>query len=152
MQQFLFFVGNRAKSSLHRTSPGIFCYCGRNFDELATPMQATRTTVSRPQPPEPKSATRRNCYNPLSRREVITVRGQSYVLRLANVYPRLCCGGRTHSPGGEGGGGSIFWKTQDTALYLPISNPLCPKPSLQTIFDLCSPKKRFSQASLPNVN
>ncbi len=33
------------------------------------------------------------------------------------VPPRLCCGGRTHSPGGEGGGGSIFWKTQDTALY-----------------------------------
>ena len=32
------------------------------------------------------------------------------------VYPRLCCGG-THSPGGEGVGGSIFWKTQDTALY-----------------------------------
>jgi hypothetical protein len=29
----------------------------------------------------------------------------------------LCCGGRTQSPGGEGGGGSIFWKTQDTALY-----------------------------------
>jgi hypothetical protein len=32
--------------------------------------------------------------------------------------PRLCCGGRTHSPGGEGGGGSIVLKTQDTALYL----------------------------------
>jgi hypothetical protein len=31
--------------------------------------------------------------------------------------PGECCGGRTHSPGGEGGGGSIFWKTQDTALY-----------------------------------
>ncbi len=32
--------------------------------------------------------------------------------------PRLCCGGRTHSPSGEGGGGgSIFWKTEDTALY-----------------------------------
>jgi hypothetical protein len=31
--------------------------------------------------------------------------------------PRLCGGGRTHSPGGEGGEGSIFWKTQDTALY-----------------------------------
>ncbi len=31
--------------------------------------------------------------------------------------PHLCCGGRTHSPGGEGGGGSIFWRTQDTALY-----------------------------------
>jgi hypothetical protein len=30
---------------------------------------------------------------------------------------RLCCAGRTHSPGGEGGGGSIFWKAQDTTLY-----------------------------------
>jgi hypothetical protein len=38
-------------------------------------------------------------------------------LRPVCVYPRLCCGGRTHSPGGEGGWGSIFWKTQDTALY-----------------------------------
>jgi hypothetical protein len=27
------------------------------------------------------------------------------------------CGGRTHLLGGEGGGGSIFWKTSDTALY-----------------------------------
>ncbi len=26
--------------------------------------------------------------------------------------PRLCWGGRTHSPGGEGGWGSIFWKTR----------------------------------------
>jgi hypothetical protein len=25
-------------------------------------------------------------------------------------------GGRTHSPGGEGGGGSIFWKTRDIGL------------------------------------
>jgi hypothetical protein len=33
------------------------------------------------------------------------------------VPPRLWCGGRTHSPGGEGRGGSIVWKTQDTALY-----------------------------------
>jgi hypothetical protein len=30
---------------------------------------------------------------------------------------RLWCGGRTHSLVGEGGGGSIFWKTSDTALY-----------------------------------
>jgi hypothetical protein len=36
-----------------------------------------------------------------ARREIITVRGQSYVFRI----PRLCCGGRTHSPGGEGGWG-----------------------------------------------
>jgi hypothetical protein len=43
-----------------------FCFFGRNIDELATPMQATRTTVSRPQPPEPKSAPRRNCYHPLT--------------------------------------------------------------------------------------
>ncbi len=32
--------------------------------------------------------------------------------------PRLWCEGRTHSQGGEGvGGGSIFWKKPDTALY-----------------------------------
>jgi hypothetical protein len=33
--------------------------------------------------------------------------------------PRLWCGGRTHSLGREedGGGGSIFWKTSDTALF-----------------------------------
>jgi hypothetical protein len=31
--------------------------------------------------------------------------------------PRLWCWGRTHSLGGEGGGGPIFWKTADTALY-----------------------------------
>ncbi len=32
--------------------------------------------------------------------------------------PRLWCGGRTHSLGGEGGGGgSIFWKTPEAALY-----------------------------------
>jgi hypothetical protein len=31
--------------------------------------------------------------------------------------PRLWCGGRTHSLGGEGVGGSIVRKTTDTALY-----------------------------------
>jgi hypothetical protein len=31
--------------------------------------------------------------------------------------PLLLCGGRTHSLDGEGGGGSIFWKTPDTSLY-----------------------------------
>jgi hypothetical protein len=35
------------------------------------------------------------------------------------VPPAFGARGRTHSPGGEGGGGSIFWKTSDTAL--------CPK-------------------------
>ncbi len=33
------------------------------------------------------------------------------------VPPRLWSGGRTHSLGGEEGGGSIFWKTPDTGLY-----------------------------------
>ncbi len=37
-------------------------------------------------------------------------------LRPAIVYPRLCCGRRTDSPGGEGGGGSIFWKTREIGL------------------------------------
>ncbi len=45
--------------------------------------------------------------------------------------PRLCCGGRTHSPGGEGDGGSIFWKTRDIGLpsYSIIS--LRTQPSLR---------------------
>ncbi len=34
---------------------------------------------------------------------------------LASVYPRLQCGGRTHLLGGKWVGGSIFWKTPDTA-------------------------------------
>ncbi len=33
------------------------------------------------------------------------------------VPPAFVAGGRTHSPGGEEGGGSVFWKTQDTAVY-----------------------------------
>jgi hypothetical protein len=32
----------------------------------------------------------------------------------------LWCGGRTHPLGGEGGGGSIFWKTRSTALYSTV--------------------------------
>ncbi len=66
-----------------------------------------------------------------------TVRGQSYFLssskiltphpplRPASVYPRLCCGGRTDSPGGEGdgGGGSIFWKTRE--IGLPSYSKIC---------------------------
>ncbi len=37
--------------------------------------------------------------------------------RPASVYPPPLVRGRTHSLGGERGGGSIFWKTRDTALY-----------------------------------
>ena len=37
-------------------------------------------------------------------------------LRPVSVYPRLCCGGRTHSPGGTGDGESIVWKTRDIGL------------------------------------
>ncbi len=64
------------------------------------------------------------------RREIITVSGQSYVSRLPKYWrptplsarrgdcvpPAFVGGGRTHSPGGEGGGGSIFWKTRDIGL------------------------------------
>ncbi len=39
--------------------------------------------------------------------------------------PRLWCGGRTHSLGGEGVGGSIFWKTPETALYSTYVSTLC---------------------------
>ncbi len=66
----------------------------------------------------------------LMRREIITVRGQSYASRLpkywpptplsarrvCTVYPTPLFGGRRHSPGGEGGGGSILWKTRGIGL------------------------------------
>jgi hypothetical protein len=54
--------------------------------------------------------------------------------RPASVYiysvpPLLWCGGRTHSlVGREGGGGSIFWKTPDSALYCTYVNTLFPRP------------------------
>ncbi len=37
--------------------------------------------------------------------------------RPASVYQPPLVRGRTHSLGGEGGGGSIFWKMRDTALH-----------------------------------
>jgi hypothetical protein len=37
-------------------------------------------------------------------------------LHLASVSSPRTKGGGTHSPGGEGGGGSIFWKTPDIGL------------------------------------
>ena len=37
-------------------------------------------------------------------------------LRPATVYPPPMWGGRTHSPGGEGGEGSIFWTARDIGL------------------------------------
>ncbi len=69
------------------------------------------------------------------RREIIArPRGQSNFYRLPKYWPpiplsarrvctpRLCCGGRTDSPGGEGDGGSIFWKTIE--IGLPSYNDL----------------------------
>jgi hypothetical protein len=42
----------------------------------------------------------------------------------ASVYPpRLWCGGRTHSLGGEEGWGTIFWKTLDICKYF-VATPL----------------------------
>ncbi len=37
--------------------------------------------------------------------------------------PRLCCGGKTDSPGGEGDGGSKFWKTRE--IGLPSYSKIC---------------------------
>jgi hypothetical protein len=39
-----------------------------------------------------------------------------YMKRFWCVPPCVCCGGRTDSPGGEGDGGSIFWKTREIGL------------------------------------
>jgi hypothetical protein len=62
--------------------------------------------------PDPETAHFRG--DNLTRREIITVRGQSYVSRLPNIDPPPFYafvgggGGRTHSPGGEGVGGQYF--------------------------------------------
>jgi hypothetical protein len=72
------------------------------------------------------------------RREII-VRGQSYFSRLPKYWPphpplrrRFCPppatkAGGSHSPGGEGDGGSIFWKTREIGLpsYNDLSTLLC---------------------------
>jgi hypothetical protein len=47
--------------------------------------------------------------------------------------PCLCGGGRTHSPGGEGGGGSIFWKTRDIGLPSYSNNLSTTGPDSPTI-------------------
>ena len=65
-----------------------------------------------------------------------TVRGQSYFYRLPKYWtpiplsarrvctPRLCCGGGgTDSTGGEGDGGSIFWKMIE--IGLPSYSKIC---------------------------
>jgi hypothetical protein len=44
------------------------------------------------------------------------------------VSPAFGAGGRTHSLGGEGGGGSIFLKTSDTALYSTYVSTLWSNP------------------------
>ncbi len=67
------------------------------------------------------------------RREIITVRGQSYVLRLPKYWPpplpsppgecvplAFVAGERTHSPGGEGDGGQYFEDARHSSvLYGP---------------------------------
>ncbi len=50
-------------------------------------------------------------------------------LHPANVSSPRTKGGGVHSPGGEGGGGSIFWKTQDIGLA-SYSNNLSTVPSI----------------------
>ncbi len=64
-----------------------------------------------------------------------TVRGQSYFSRLPKYWPPIplsACwvcpppatkAGGTHSPGGEGDGGSIFWKTRE--IGLPSYSKIC---------------------------
>ncbi len=67
-----------------------------------------------------------------------TVRGQSYFSRLPKYRPPPLRWGRTDSPGGEGGGGSIFWKTREIGL-----------PSYSKICTLCSQAKLKSCWDLP---
>ncbi len=69
------------------------------------------------------------------RRETITVKGQTYFSRLPKSWPpipisarRVCTPpsllrGRTDSPGEEGDGGPIFWKTR--VIGLPSYSKIC---------------------------
>jgi hypothetical protein len=45
--------------------------------------------------------------------------------RPASVYPPPLVRGGGHTRWGEGGGGSIFWKTPDTTLYSTYISALC---------------------------
>jgi hypothetical protein len=57
--------------------------------------------------------------------------------------PHLWCGGRTLSLGGEGMlGGSIFFKTPDTALYSTYVSTLCTAFHLKLVFSLPAGGKR----------
>jgi hypothetical protein len=72
-------------------------------------------------------------FNIVNRREII-LRGQSYISRLPKYWPPIPLSARrvcpppatkavgTHSPGGEGDGRSIFWKTRE--IGLPSYNDL----------------------------
>jgi hypothetical protein len=56
---------------------------------------------------------------PLSSSKILTPHPP---LRPASVYPPPLLRGRTHSPGGEGDGGSIFWKTREIGCPLTVNN------------------------------
>jgi hypothetical protein len=61
--------------------------------------------------------------------------------RPAGVPPRLWCGGRTHSLGGEGVGAQYFWKTPDTALYSKYVTTLCSEPTTTYLYSVQSYNK-----------
>jgi hypothetical protein len=76
-------------------------------------------------------------FDQVTRREIITVRKRPILcLAYSKILtptplsarrvcpPRLWCGGRTHSPGIEGGGGQYFGRRKTQLCTLPISNPL----------------------------
>ncbi len=53
------------------------------------------------------------------------------------VPPAFVAGGRTHSLGGERGGGSIFWKTPGTALYSTYVSRYFVGQTVQTLWRKC---------------
>jgi hypothetical protein len=70
--------------------------------------------------------------------------------RPASVYPpRFWCGGRTHSLGEEGVGGSIVRKTPNTALYTVYVSTLWTAPiSRPDIIQLATEQQQALQATL----
>ncbi len=64
--------------------------------------------------------------------------------------PRLCNGGRTDSPGGEGDGGSIFWNMRE--IGLPSYSKICTLwrwPTLERIGKVLAQRQLITSLSLP---
>ncbi len=93
----------------------------------------------------------------VSQSTYFTVRGQSYFSRLPKYWPpiplsarRVCPppatkAGGTHSPSGEGDGGSIFWKTRE--IGMPSYSKIC---TLWFVFTIGGRPSNYFRLKVPS--